>query len=212
MELSHTQARTWLQRQLDHSLAPEEHTLLAAHLRACPECANYGREISEAEAGLRSMLKRRWSHPVPHVNRAAIHAGSRNNWRLAFTGRLVVVLSLLAGIFSVWQFSTPTRSGAPLLLSIAPVPTPSLTFTATQADTGSCAPTPYTVATGDTLAGIAKRFALPPALLQQMNHLPSDNVFTGDILLIPACTLTPTSTLHPATVTPTRQTFTTTPG
>jgi LysM repeat protein len=210
MELSHTQARTWLQHQSDHNLPPEQHALLAEHLRACPECSRYDKEISEAESGLRSMLKRRWSSPPPRLDRAVIHAGIQIKTFTALPGRLAVALSVLIGLFTLWQFSNPKLSGGPLALNIAPIPTPSLTGTATQAD---CALRAYTVAPGDTLAGIAERFALPLELLQQVNQLPATDVFTGDILLIPVCPLTPTSTLHSPTrtITPTQLTFTIAP-
>lgn len=211
MELPHLQARSWLQRQTDKNLPPEELKQLLAHLQSCPDCSSYGQEISEAEAGLRSMLKRRWSAPAPRLDRTFIRAGAQTKIITAIPGRLVVALSLLIGLFTLWQISNPKHPGMPLVLSIAPIPTPSLTGTATQADGASCAQSAYTVAPGDTLAGIADRFAIPPDLLQQVNQLSSTDVFTGDILLIPACTLTPTGTLRPATQTilPTRQTTTT---
>lgn len=90
-----------------------------------------------------------------------------------------------------------------------PYPTPTVPPPATStplpvdATIQACETVPITVQDGDTLSTIAANYAVPPEAIKEFNGKTTDNVFTGESLLIPLCKRaatpgpTPTATIPP---------------
>ena len=80
------------------------------------------------------------------------------------------------------------------------VPTKATT-TAAAVPTATAVPARYTVAKGETLFGIARRFGLSPAGLMELNHLPTGSgVRVGQELLLRAPEASPTAAPQPVPV------------
>lgn len=94
-----------------------------------------------------------------------------------------------------------------------PTSSPTPTFTLTPRATPTPTPVPplaHLVASGDTLAAIAARYDTSVEAILALNpDVEAENLQVGDVLLIPAGTLTPTSpaTLDPSKPTPTPGAF-----
>lgn len=61
MNLTHTQAREYMQLALDGRLSPERQAALRAHLAACPDCTAEGARLAALDRELRLSLSGRWS-------------------------------------------------------------------------------------------------------------------------------------------------------
>ncbi len=84
-----------------------------------------------------------------------------------------------------------------------PPPPPTTTPLPVDATKQACETVPITVQDGDTLSTIAANYAVPPEAIKEFNGKTTDNVFTGENLLIPLCRRaatpgpTPTATIPP---------------
>lgn len=213
MQITHKQAKRLVQLNLDRAADKSQRAALTAHLEGCGECRAYANEVKEVDTLLTPLLKRQWLlHPAPLSIPALIRrrrSFSRPGAILA-TRTAAVSLVVMALFFSVWQFvlSSPTEWRDGPLLAL-PVPTPSTSSTSTRTAFEGCEMAMYTVQPGDTLAGIAARFSVAEAVIEQANSLNADSLSAGLRLIIPICHFTPTRTVHPATFT---TTHTHTPG
>lgn len=99
--------------------------------------------------------------------------------------------------------ATPDASAAPTRTSSEPVvemveppatatPAATLTATATPASGASGALIQYTVQAGDTIGSIAAQFNVTQQQLRELNNLPNDDIFAGQILRVPEGEPTPT--------------------
>lgn len=99
--------------------------------------------------------------------------------------------------------ATPSASVAPTRTSSEPVvemvgaptaatPVATLTPTATPASGVSGALIQYTVQSGDTIGSIAAQFNVTQQQLRELNNLPNDDIFAGQILRVPEGEPTPT--------------------
>jgi len=99
--------------------------------------------------------------------------------------------------------ATPAASAAPTRTSSEPVvemvgaptaatPVATLTPTATPASGVSGALIQYTVQSGDTIGSIAAQFNVTQQQLRELNNLPNDDIFAGQILRVPEGEPTPT--------------------
>jgi len=99
--------------------------------------------------------------------------------------------------------ATPAASVAPTRTSSEPVvervdasttatPAATLTATATPASSVSGALIQYTVKGGDTIGSIAAQFNVTQQQLRELNNLPNDDIFAGQILRVPEGEPTPT--------------------
>jgi LysM repeat protein len=83
----------------------------------------------------------------------------------------------------------------------APTDTPTATLAPAEATEAACPKITYTVEAGDTLFGIAQNYNVAMDDIKQYNGLTSDNVFSGQILIVPLCRRlggpTPTPTVPP---------------
>lgn len=118
---------------------------------------------------------------------------------LRLCGLLILVL-LLAACTRERETPTPTPAAAPTSGAITAAE-PEVTVvdpaaaTATEQPTEEATPTPeeelvaetfdYTVRSGDTLADIALRFNTTVDMLRQLNYLLDDNIFAGQVLVVP---------------------------
>jgi LysM repeat protein len=191
------------------------------HLKDCVDCRDYAEEIKDVENILLPIMKRQWNLQPAPLSMVAIRA-QRNSkiqtsiilaTRIAATG--IVFLAL---VFSAWQFAlsggqTPTPSQ--FIVAIPPVPTPSAQSTSTKIALQSCAGILYRVQEKDTLESIAHQFSVPKVEIMMINHT-TETVVPGTELMIPLCSFTPTSTMHPTffstKYTPSTHPTTSTPG
>jgi LysM repeat protein len=98
--------------------------------------------------------------------------------------------------------ATPAETAAPTRTSSEPVvetvSTSAATPTATAAGTAtpeagvSSALIQYTVQGGDTIGSIAAQFRVTEQQLRELNNLPNDDIFAGQILRVPEGEPTPT--------------------
>ncbi len=132
-------------------------------------------------------------------------------YRMRHIIELVIVVTLLAGCGQTTQ--TPSPTPAPLGITLrppTPSPSPAMMPTDTPTPTATPAPTPtpivYVVQPGDTLLGIALRYGVTVADLQQVNGILNPLALQiGQELIIPFAgpksnTLLPTPTPLPVTV------------
>jgi len=125
---------------------------------------------------------------------------------------LILALLLLAAALAACTRERPTPEGtaAPTASAVTANPTTSSAEpvveavgpTATPAAEGTETPTPeptavrgtiqYTVQSGDTIASIAAGFNTSDQKIRELNFLPDDNIFAGQILIVPEGEPTPT--------------------
>lgn len=125
---------------------------------------------------------------------------------------LILALLLLAAALAACtrERPTPEATAAPTAGAVAANPTTSsaepvveaVGRTATPAAEGTETPTPeptavrgtiqYTVQSGDTIASIAAGFNTSDQKIRELNFLPDDNIFAGQILIVPEGEPTPT--------------------
>lgn len=91
----------------------------------------------------------------------------------------------------------PTRTSSEPVVEIVETPTTATpaatpTATATPASGVSGALIQYTVQSGDTIGSIAAQFNVTQQQLRELNNLPNDDIFAGQILRVPEGEPTPT--------------------
>lgn len=208
MSITHEQARTLVQFNLDRDLQPAETAALSAHLRDCTSCSAYAYELKEVVTILKPALSRKWNAaPIPLSGRARLQRkGGRIDHRIMLTTRTAgVIVAVLVLFFSAWQFAlfSDTRVPNEIPLVVLPVPTPSSQLASVRLTYEACEITFYTVNDTDTLASLANRFSLSEAELRAINGLETNTWHPGMELMIPICTATPTEATQAGTFTTT---------
>lgn len=219
MQITHAQARRFIQLNTDHALTSSEQNILFAHLKACSECTAYADEIKEVDGFLLPVMRRHWSGtPIPlsivtltEQRKAKIQTSTLLVMRTALTAFVFV-----AFIFSAWQYmGSSTQTPVPSAAEVLPAPTPSSQSTRVKITPEDCELELYTVQRNDTLASIANQFAVSTTEITTLNNLETEMLHTSMQLMIPICSSTPTGTVHPATFTttytPALDRFTSTP-
>lgn len=100
------------------------------------------------------------------------------------------------GVLSVGQtilVPQPTPTATPLATS---------TMSANEATQEACGTLDYRVGNNDTLSGIAINYNISVETLRTYNGLPSNNIFTGQIIVIPLCERLPTAGPTPTATNP----------
>lgn len=207
MLITHTEARRLIQFSADQALSTSEKALLSTHLDTCVECRSYAAEIADVERILLPLIRRQWgvANPPLSINALQAKAETKSTLGTILTIRRVMV-SLVLALFmlSAWQFALSGNQipGQSTALNL-PVQTPSIPSTSTAIDFENCATLLYAVQPNDTLTSIAEWFSIPKEAILSLNGMDSETVDTATILIIPACHLTPTSTVNPIILTTT---------
>jgi len=90
--------------------------------------------------------------------------------------------------------SATPRSAEPVVVAVDSTPTPEAeeSATPTPEPTAARGTLQYTVQAGDTIASIAASFNTSQQKIRELNFLPDDNIFAGQILIVPEGEPTPT--------------------
>lgn len=220
MQITHEQARSFIQFNAERALSSSSQAALEAHLATCGECRLFADEIQQVHNLLGPLMQKHWHQkpiplPIPTLFEKQV---SRSQ-----AGMLLVMRSLVLGLifvafaFSARQFMLTGVPGPSLAPSSAlPAPTPSAYTTSTRLVDEDCAVMVYTVQRGDTLASLAHRFAVSKEKITALNGLKSETLSPAQRLKIPGCNFTPTSTgiatLYTRTGTPMTSPVPSTPG
>ena len=219
MQITHAEAHTLIQYDLDRTLDPEKQTSLFAHLESCASCRGYADTLRNVDDQLRHIMNNQWSQsPLPLSidllkTQLNLPRGTQNLFQLRTA---LVSMFLVAFSFFIWQLTSP--SSHPSVQSpstIFPVPTPS-----TQLSTVSMEPTKcewmllYQVKATDTLETIASKYSVSKQEIMEFNGMGSEIINETMELKIPQCNATPTVTaqLPTTTLTPKLELFIDTPG
>ena len=206
MQITHEQAHTLIQLNMDQPLGSQEMHVLFKHLEDCADCQTYAQELKEVEGFLFAALKKQWNRqPTPLSITALKEKNHKTQASTLLTMRKASMsLVVLAMFFSVWQFvffGPPTSDQSPL--PVPPVPTPSTISTNTMITLENCELVLYIVQANDTLAEIATQFLISTDEIMQINQLKTEAIQPSMKLVIPMCKSTPTGTVHPVTFTTT---------
>jgi LysM repeat protein len=205
MQITHQEARRFIQFHADEALNADEKTVLFSHLKTCFECRAYAAAIKELEDTLLPLMQRQWNlRPIPlSINDLKV----KRNPQAPFSSILairtaIIAFVFVAFVFSAWQFTRPGQQllGLPPVI-IAPVSTPSPESTNTIVSSEHCDGILYTVQANDTLSGIAAQFSISKDEIISLNGLKTETIHMGMPLMIPVCNFTPTSTLSATTTT-----------
>ena len=217
--ITHLEARSLIQYRADQALDRQRRETLNAHLASCVECADYANQIHDTEAALRMTLRKQWSVSPPHLDMEAIKAKilhGRTALDFVTMRSALVGAALLFFVFAYWQFGAPRNDAySPMLpVGVSAVPTPSLLLTGTQAEFTHCQMIRYKVQPTDTLEFLALHFSVSEVALLNLNHLQPGLLRLPDVLTVPICKATPTSTGGAPTFTntPSLEPITDTPG
>ncbi len=217
MQISHEEARKWMHLHLDGALNIYQKRLLNSHLDGCVECRAYADSIKRMESVLRPMLQRQWNQqPIPFPIGGLVSKGyPRTSEGMLLATRIAAIgMMFVVFLFGGWRLTNPSLGAlSPALANVPSMPIPSTAIRSTSTQTG-CGGIPYIVQKSDTLADIASRFSISLEELIQANGLTSNTMITGQQLVIPVCTSTPTVTLdaETTTYTPVLGRTTSTPG
>ena len=198
MQITHEQARSFIQFNAEGALSSNSRAALEAHLTTCGECRLFADEIQQVHNLLGPLMQKHWHQkPVPiSISTLFEKRASRSQAGILLVMRsLVIGLVFVAFAFSARQFMVTGMPGPSFTPSSAlPAPTPSAYTTSTGLVDEDCAVMVYTVQRGDTLASLAHRFAVSKEKLIAFNGLKSESLSTAQRLKIPGCNFTPTST------------------
>jgi hypothetical protein len=212
-DITHQKARALLQAAADQTLQPEEQSALEAHLRACLECSQYAKDLSNLETDLYRVMHANWDNQQPDLNLQGIlnPLPTKLFWDNLFgqtglIGKATVVAALVLGYFIIANYlgiQTPISNDETATIlptpgeyaSVQPTsPTPSAPTSLTGAKTQACETVTYYVQENDTLAYIAFQYGTTQEEIMKYNQLDSDTVFVGMELNIPFCDNAPTRT------------------
>ena len=218
MQITHDEARRFIQFDMDHALKPHEKNALWLHLDACVECQIYAESIKRVDTALRPLLQRNWNkQPIP-IAMSAI-TGKRNHFASegAFLATRIAIIGVICMgfMFSVWQFTLSSQTTPDLtMVSAPPVPTPSTQSIHMTSTSDHCGGWIYIVKENDTVESIAQAASISSEHIMSANRLWTEQLQTGMQILIPACSSTPTGTVHALTTTytPAIEPITSTPG
>jgi len=199
MQITHKQARSFIQFNAERALSSSSQAALQAHLATCGECRLFAEEIQEVHSLLGPVMKKHWGKkavPLPIPTLFEKRASRSSAGTLLVMRSLVIVLVFVAFAFSARQFMLTGAPGPSFTASSAlPAPTPSAYTTSTGLVDEDCAVMEYTVQRGDTLASLAHRFAVSEEKIIALNGLKNETLTAGQPLQIPACNFTPTGTV-----------------
>lgn len=199
MNITHQQARTFIQFRAERALSSGSLAALEAHLATCRECRLFADEIQDVHDSLGPLMHARWHQkPVPLSISALLEKRASRSLEgtILIMRSLVIALIFIAFAFSARQFMVAGAPGPSLTLSSAlPAPTPSAYTTSTGLVEEDCTVMVYTVQRSDTIAGLADKFAVPKEEILALNGLKSENLATTRVLKIPSCRFTPTGTV-----------------
>jgi hypothetical protein len=219
MQITHQEARHLIQYRADQPLDTSKKESLNAHLRRCEACAEYANEVWETEATLRETLRKHWDVKLVPLDIRDIQVKSSPSTKspeFLATRSALVGMAVLVCFFVFWQFtSTNTGFQNSVGIGVPAVPTPSLPLTSTQNNFENCQMLRYEVRQNDTVESLARQFLVSEESIKDLNNLQADVPMLPNVLLIPACELTPTGTTYPPTAitnTPSLELITYTPG
>ena len=217
--INHQEARSLIQYRADQALDMQRRDALHAHLADCVECADYANQIHDTETALRMTLRKRWNVSHPLLNTGDIRAkilSKHTALDFVTTRSALVGAVLLFFVFTYWQSGAPRNdANSPMLpVGVSAVPTPSLVLTGTQTEFMHCQMIRYEVQPTDTLETLALHFSVSEVAILKLNHLQRGNLRFPEMLTIPSCKVTPTSTSDAPTFTntPSLEPITYTPG
>jgi len=205
MQITHGEARKFIQFNTDKALDSQGKAALSAHLKDCIECRAYAQDIEVVEGLLQSVMKRQWNlQPAPLSIKGFVAKKDSKRQRSAIlaTRTAMAGIVFVALVFTAWQFALsggPTSSQLPA--GVLPVPTPSTQSTSTKIMLQNCEVTLYRVQEDDTLASIAYQFSISKEDIMSINNMKTETVNPSMNLRIPICDSTPTGTVDPATLT-----------
>ena len=213
IEITHLEARSLLQAAADHTLNPEEKSLLDAHLSNCEECNKFAEEISALETNLRKLFHTKWDPQQPDLNLQTVVNPSPakllfNNFfmqsnamgKLTLVAALVLGYLVVANLFGIQSpiVSKETATTLPtpneFIAAFPASPTPSAQPSLTNSTSQACETITYVVQANDSLASIAYRHGTTSEIIQERNNLSYDMIHTGMELVIPMCESTPSHT------------------
>lgn len=208
MQITHQEARRFIQFDSDGALNSVQKAILESHLNLCPDCRQYANSIRTMELTLRPLLKRQWNQqPIPL---STVMLNSRVHSKISESLVLATRITVLGALFvsfmvSALQFSASSQEQPNLVFANGPA-IPPISFTSTQriaATTGmqTCTETVYVVQEHDSLASIALQFAANQEEIATRNDLTSEIVIEGAKLIVPVCGSTPTGTVNAMTTT-----------
>lgn len=163
--LSHSEARTLIERAADGLLMSDQQRALESHLQGCADCRAYAGEVAALEAALGDTFLERWGKPqlskatenklVKQLQetfgpggRSGGEAGGRSNTAWWWGGALILgILLVAAGIATLdFQSAPPKQLTAELMFDLfeseTPTPTASRTATVTRTPTNTPTETP----------------------------------------------------------------------
>lgn len=206
MQVTHAEARHFIQLRLDAALEPRQQVLLSAHLDRCAECRVYAEQIKSVDRALAaaSQAQRQARHiplSIPMLMEKS-HGKLYQSPFLTIRNTMIVLMFAVLG-FAAWSFlsdSPPVTPGA-TYVAIPPVPTPSGQSTSTRVLFEGCKVILYAVQKQDTLAGLARRFSITEEEIIALNDLKNGSLESAELWL-PVCNFTPTGTAQgPTTLT-----------
>lgn len=202
MQITHEEARRYIQFNMDHALDAAQTATLFTHLEQCFDCRTYAEELRHIEEILVPVMKQQWDRrPLPLLRDAlGVQTNSKRRMNLILTTRrLAIGAACLIFFFGAWQFvlSSGGQSSNPLPVGMPPVPTPSLKSTSTKIARPSCERVIYVVQEDDSLESIAGQFSLTMQEIMAANHLKTETLRTAMEIVIPICDFTPTGTMKP---------------
>lgn len=203
MQITHQEARRFIQIELDGRLSTAQKSRLDSHLETCADCRNYMSGMKSMELTLRPLLQRQWNQqPIP-LSIAVLYPKMQPRIpksMLLATRIAAIGIMFVAFLFSAWQLSVSDLSGSAPVLTHGPA-MPPVSFTSTQRTTATthtehCTETVYVVQENDTLDSIAGQFSIGKDELLRSNNLSSEVIHAGTKLTIKICVFTPTGTVN----------------
>ena len=218
MQITHVEARRFIQLNSDRALSTLDKENLQSHLAICSECQRYANGLQEMERLLLPIMHRHWNLSPAPLPLGSLRAGKvkiPTSSSILATRTAIIGLVCMVFLFSIWQLTFSNTATAGLITAaVPPIPTPSTQFTLTNTKQTNCGEQSYVVQEDDTLERIAGQFASSKAEIMAANKLKTEALRPGATLWIPVCTFTPTGTVNALTTTYTPSTHptTSTPG